>query len=97
MIQASVNPGWMKEYLLIRTVADGRVVGVAPMLSTVGLFVGLNEYGYAYRYCYPTLQEAVIAFARWDGIGHPLGPWIKRKGLGDDLHNPQPEAEYDYE
>ena len=55
-------------------------VGVMPMNFTCGLFVGLDETGYAYRYCYPTLTDAVMAAATWTGEGDPPGPWIKLKG-----------------
>lgn len=75
-------------YAFARQLPDGRWVGVSAMLYTFGLFVGLDAVGYSYRYCYETAAEAALAAATWDGAGHPPGAWIKRKGLGGDLHNP---------
>lgn len=75
-------------YSYPRRLPDGRWCGIQPMLYTGGLFVGLDAVGYAYRYCYETVAEAALALAIWDGEGHPPGAWIKRKGLGGDLHNP---------
>ena len=43
---------------------------------------------YDYRYMYATEGEAVEACVKWDGEGHPPGNWIKRKGGGPDLDNP---------
>lgn len=56
---------------------------------TWGLVVGLNESGYARRYCYEHEVDAAVALKSWDGAGHPKGPWIKCKGAGIDLLNPE--------
>lgn len=80
-------------YSHLKVLPDGRICGVQRMLFTTGLFVGLSEIGYEYRYCYPDIESAVGALNTWDGQDHPSGPWIKRKGLGDDLKNPSNEVE----
>lgn len=76
-------------YRNIRTLPDGRVVGLHPFLFTVGLVVGLTPTGYDHRYCYPDAESAWAAIIHWDGTGHPPGPWIKRKGRGGEFPNPQ--------
>lgn len=60
-----------------------------PMMFTVGLACGLDEAGPRYRYCYSTASEARKALKDWNGIGHPPGYWIKRKGEGGDIINPE--------
>lgn len=47
---------------------------------------------YAGRYCYEHAHEARAALVAWDGVGHPPGPWIKCKGYGIDLLNPELKA-----
>lgn len=69
------------------------VCAVSPhFIYTVAIVCGINEVGYRYRYCYPTLLDAMSAFNDWDGCGHPPGNWIKRKGEGGDLPNPNGDA-----
>lgn len=76
-------------YLWPRQLADGRWIALLPMLYTTGLFVDLDEVGYAYRYCYEHSHHAVADLQMWDGVGEPPGPWIKRKGRGGDHLNPR--------
>ena len=52
---------------------------VKPMLTTAGLFVGLDWTWYVKRYCYETAEEATEALRAWDGKGDPPGLWIKEK------------------
>lgn len=80
-------------YACPRQLPDGRWIGLMPMLYTTGLFVGLDEVGYSYRYCYEDAAAALADLATWDGEGDPPGPWIKRKGRGGDLLNPRWLAE----
>jgi hypothetical protein len=75
-------------YEQCRQLSDGRWIGLYRMMYTVGLFVGLDEYGYSHRYCYDTYSEAKEDVLLWDGKNDPPGNWIKRKGLGTDLSNP---------
>lgn len=55
---------------------------------TVAIVCDCNMSGYEGRYCYHTLAEAREAFNTWDGNGHPPGNWIKAKGFGEDIINP---------
>ncbi|ULQ48359.1 hypothetical protein JN531_017145 (plasmid) [Flagellatimonas centrodinii] len=76
-------------YTNLRVLPDGRVVALHPFLFTVGLVVGLTATHYQHRYCYPDAASAHAAITSWDGVGHPPGPWIKRKGLDGELANEQ--------
>jgi hypothetical protein len=67
-------------YSCVRQLPNGVYIGVRRQLFTVGLFVGLDETGYRYRYCYEWEKDALAACAVWDGCGHPPGPWVKIKG-----------------
>jgi len=64
-------------YANARTLPTGEVAGVQRMLFTFGLFVGLDDFGYARRYCYERRSDALDALLVWDGVGDPPGPWIK--------------------
>lgn len=59
------------------------------MAFTVGLFIGLQEYSYHGRYCYPSFEEAEAALKTWDGKDDPPGAWIKYKGIGGERRNPK--------
>lgn len=58
------------------------------MAYTVSIMYNIDDNGYQARYCYHTLEEAREAFNTWDGKDHPPGNWIKRKGDGRDISNP---------
>jgi hypothetical protein len=74
---------WKSEYVGKRVLPGLGLCGVKHMIYTASLIVGLNEEGYRYRYCYPTLFDALEALRVWDGTGDPPGPWIKLKGHPD--------------
>ena len=75
-------------YVRARQLPDGRWLGVTPMLFTAALCVDLTSAGYAWRYCYASMGEAVAALEAWDGQGDAPGNWIKRKGKGEDVLGP---------
>jgi len=69
------------DYSHLTQMPDGKFCGLAPMLYTVGLFVGLDDVGYSHRYCYHNVSEAAGALMDWKAInfkGEPIG-FIKRK------------------
>lgn len=66
---------------------SGENAGILKMIYTVGLFVGINEWCWRTRFCYPDWISATKALEEWDGIGDPPGPWIKEKG-GVERSNP---------
>lgn len=78
-------------YTNIRVIA-GKYCGLCRFIYTTGLVVGLNAAGYERRYCYENFADAASALAEWTGVNHPSGPWIKRKGEGGDLLNPNLEC-----
>lgn len=69
-------------------VLQGRLCGIRQFNYTTALVVGLDPTGYHLRYCYEHRSDAQAAIEVWDGRGHPPGPWIKCKGGGVDLLNP---------
>lgn len=77
-------------YTHLRTLDDGRVIGLMEFAFTTGLVVGITHEGhYQHRYCYELHAEALEALLGWDGSGDPPGPWVKNKGLGVDRSNPK--------
>ncbi len=66
----------------------GKVHGLHMFAFTTGLMVGLGESSYERRYCYEHAKDAAKALEEWDGKDHSGGPWIKCKGAGIDLLNP---------
>lgn len=66
----------------------GEVCAVKQFNFTTAVVVGLDDVGYQRRYCYEHRADAQAALAVWDGHEHPTGPWIKCKGAGIDLLNP---------
>lgn len=97
--RAAIDPGVglvasiSAESLQARSFSDVRVVrnqicAVKRFLFTTAVVVGITDEGHNRRYCYEHLNEAKSALAAWDGQGHPPGPWIKCKGAGVELLNP---------
>lgn len=81
---------WVENgYLEIRQTDAGTWCALSRFNFTWALVVGLDESGYALRYCYEHQADASTALKSWNGIGHPSGPWIKCKGPGIDLLNPE--------
>jgi len=76
---------------LVRKGARG-ICGLQMFMFTTGLVAGLTPFGYDRRYCYEHAHEARAVLVAWDGVGHPPGPWIKCKGYGIDLLNPELKA-----
>lgn len=74
----------------IREIPNKGICGLFPLFYTVGLGYGLDWSGRKGRYCYPLnkANEAVLAITTWDGVGDPSGDWVKHKGIGIDLSNP---------
>jgi hypothetical protein len=68
---------------------NGRLHAVKRFTYTTAIVVGVDAIGYERRYCFEQLEDAQAALRAWDGHGHPPGPWIKCKGTGIDLLNPE--------
>lgn len=68
----------------------GKLCGLRAYVYTVAIEVDIVDVGtYQRRYCYEHALDARRALAVWDGRDHPGGPWIKCKGIGIDLLNPE--------
>jgi hypothetical protein len=76
-------------YEHLRQLPSGVWIGLRGYIYTVGLCVGLDEFGLSHRYCYENFDDALRDVQTWDGEGDPPGPWIKRKGLGEPETNPR--------
>ena len=81
-------------YFEVRQVEGRGYCALMRMMFTIGLFVGMDKYGYLGRYCYPDLRSALDAMREWDGMNDPPGPWIKYKGMGGDRINPRYSERY---
>jgi hypothetical protein len=75
-------------YVGLRLVPGRGVCGIRALITTYGIFCGLDETGYLYRYCYQYLRDAGPALRAWSGEGDPPGPWIVLKGQGEDRLGP---------
>jgi hypothetical protein len=73
-------------------VVRGKVCGLFAFGLTTGLVVGLDLTGCECAYSYENESDARAALTRWDGEGHPSGPWIRLTGLAKgcvvDMRNP---------
>lgn len=76
-------------YTELREVPGQGLCGLLPFTFTWAIVVKLTPGGYARRYCYEHHHDAAQALQAWSGAGHPSGPWIKCKGAGIDLLNPE--------
>ena len=99
MNKPKYNPKLYMEagFYFVKALDSGLEIGIIRMLFTWDLCYNINPNSmyqfYDYRYMYATEMEAVEALVHWDGNGHPPGNWIKRKGNGPDLDNPNYKPE----
>lgn len=71
-----------------RVMPDGSLAALGRQLYTTGIVVGIDDMGYAARFCYGSHAVAAAALKAWDGKGDPPGPWIKYKGRGGERLGP---------
>ena len=59
---------------------DGELVALGPFLYTTGIMVGMDETGYKHRFCYPDVDQAMLALLAWIGSDdeEPMG-YITKK------------------
>jgi hypothetical protein len=72
---------WITGYQNVREVEGRGLCGIRRFMFTSAIVYGLDDTGYAGRWCYETMREAEREFEKWNGIGDPGGDWIKHKGL----------------
>lgn len=82
-----LNEFGIEGYSHLTSLATG-VCGIKRFNFTTALVVGIFSGGYERRYCYEHAAGAIEGLQGWNGVGHPSGPWIKCKGSGVDLLNP---------
>jgi len=67
------------------TEIEGRgICAVYKFMFTFAIVYGIDEHGYRGRWCYSGSIEPAVALRQWNGIGDPLGNWIKYKGEGGE-------------
>lgn len=76
------------DYTKLRRLPTGELAGLTHFAFTTAIVVGIDEHGYRIRYCYPNSSDAAAAFESYTGESHPSGMWVKAKGRGIDLLNP---------
>ena len=47
------------EYLFPRLLEDGSVAAILPLMFTTSIVLGLNPYGYEYRFCFKHADDAI--------------------------------------
>ncbi len=70
------------------TETEHGIVALEQWAYTCSISCDLDMTGRAYRYCFHNMLDALSSLYAWRSVdfeGHPPGPWIKRKGLGEDL------------
>lgn len=78
---SELSHGIAAHYVALRTLPDGRIIGVARLLYHWTLHVDIDEVGYADRYCFATQGLAETACRDWSGIGDPAG-WHRHPKSG---------------
>ncbi len=76
------------EYFHLQDFMGRGLCGVRTQLFSVALIIGIEQWSYFGRYCYPDFLQAVVAIKTWDGEGDPPGNWIVYKGIGGERRNP---------
>lgn len=73
--------GWfIWNEILVRRTDDDVVIGVQHYIYTWGVLRHVDDFGYAERWCYHTLPEAVVAATLMESTGEPEG--FIRKACG---------------
>lgn len=79
-------------YYNIKFIPNLGLCGLKRFAFTTGLVVGMDNYSYKGRYCYPIHADAVKAINEWNGVGDPSGEWVKYKGEGGERTNDYKET-----
>ena len=75
-------------YEMPKEVPGNGVCVIAQFAYTWAVMTDLSAMDYGRRYCFEHKDDAVASLLSWEGTGHTPGPWIKCKGDGIDLLNP---------
>lgn len=91
----AVNTDLYEGSLAVRTLEDGRVVVLYPMIYTTRLCIGPAESPcYDDAWCYPDVGTGLLAFATWDGEGDPPEGWTRHPASGRRRPDGDPAQEY---
>jgi hypothetical protein len=71
----------LREYTDVRSLPDGRLIGVHRLVYHWTIHVDIDWSGYAERYCYDTYLVAKKAYDEWNGVGGPEG-WTRHPTSG---------------
>lgn len=82
------------DYVVMRALPDGRVIGITRLLYTWSLQVDIDWSGYRTRYCYAAFPNACLGFLDWDGSGDPPGGWHRHPESG--RRRPDGDASREY-
>lgn len=74
-------PDVLAAYTYMRRLPDGRICGVHRLLMHWTMHVGIDEIGYAERYCYRSELRAIRALKEWNGTDDPEG-WHRHPTTG---------------
>lgn len=77
-----LSPEDAEHYAAFRQLPDGRWCGVARLLYHWTLHVDIDWTGYADRYCFRHLPDALQALRDWDGTGDPGDKWHRHPASG---------------
>lgn len=69
------------EYVSMRSLPDGRIVGVKQLLFHWTMHVDIDGFGYADRWCFATRELAEEAMADWYGDADPIN-WHRHPTSG---------------
>lgn len=75
---------------------NGIILGMMKFAFTLAIVVDIKELDYDHRYCYPYEKtlDCLMAYKIYEGLGDPIGPWVKNKGWNRDRLNPELESEH---
>lgn len=79
--ESGLPPEVAEHYRLFGVLPDGRICGVHRLLFHWTMHIGVDDIGYAERYCFETFELAKTALETWSGEGDPEG-WHKHPDSG---------------
>jgi len=66
-------------YFQVRQLDDGTWVGLIPLMFTTGLCIGLDEVGYAKRYCFKEAMKAWFESMQLINFDDVPSGWIAKR------------------
>ncbi len=69
-------------YVHLRWIEPVGWCGVHRLLFHWTMHIGIDETGYADRYCFERADQAIVSMELWNGEGDPPGDWHKHPATG---------------